>query len=237
MNKTPKIIIACVPVDPEDRDAFQRAIARLDAALDRLPAQRRACLQDGDDLTFFDHDSLRVGLSWLDLPERSFLILALGAPPDILPFNPGETTNDVFARALLRMIAPQVEADLVLWQVAQGALIADVLDGVADRLEKEEPRLPAAVHVLRPAQMGGPSLAPDMRALDLPHAGPEPRLHLNEEDVLADLRAVLDEAEPSMQMKLSAYALSTAFIFVTPAVGFAMLTYAILRHGEALMSS
>lgn len=237
MQKMPPIIIACVPVDPQDREAFQRAIARLDAALDRLPAQRRACLQDGDDLTFFDHDSLRVGLSWLDLPDRAFLILALGAPPDILPFNPGETTNDVFARALLRMIAPQVEADLVLWQVAQGALIADVLDGVADRLENEGPKVSAPVHVLRPAQMQGPSLAPDMRAPDLPPSENSARIKIDHEDVLADLRAVLDEDEPSMQMKLSAYALSTAFIFVTPAVGFAMLTYAILRHGEALMTS
>ena len=242
MTKSSNIIIACLPVDPTDLDAFSRSTARLDAALSRLPAQRRACLQDGDDLTFFDHDSIRVGLSWLKLSDKAYLILALGAHPDILPFDPTEAIKDVFAKALVRMVAPFADDDVILWQSARGALVSDILDNVAADLEDAGDAPAFATSNLQPALLTGPAAANTDAAIShLKNKQDRARaLPRSDQDVLAELRAVVYQTnapQPSMQMKLSAYALSTAFVFVTPSVGLAMLTYAVLRHGEDLMTA
>ncbi len=240
MERKTDILIASLPVDRNDPQAYARATARLDAALNRMPAQRRACIQDGDDLMFFDHDGIRVGLSWVALPQQSFLILALGAHPDVVPFHHSSAANEVFARALIKVIALGAASETVLWQTLEGKLNQDLLDQVAEHLEDSHvPPVPPQRQLADPLVSGPISVAP----LRAPQRTPiQPRRASKptpKDDVLADLRAAIaiEEDPPSMQMKLSAYALSGAFVFVTPVMGVAMLTYSVLRHVQEVAAA
>lgn len=240
MEQNSDILIASLPIDLSDTHAFDRATARLDAALNRMPAQRRACIYDGDDLTFFDHDGLRVGLSLVSLPDQGFLVLALGAHPDIGSHFDSEEVNELFARTLLKMIAPTAEAETILWQRLHGVLDPDIVDAVAVHLEECD--LP----VIKTArQMADPMLKD---VIEVPNAQVPCRSKImshriapqQKDDVLADLRAAIaipDAPEHNMPMKLSAYALSGACVFVTPAMGVAMLTYSVLRHVQEVAAT
>jgi len=184
----------------------------------------RPCLRSNaeariDDLILLDCEHVRMALGWSALETGDVLTLAVGARPDH-PF-PSEQARDAadFLRDLVSRAEALFEVEQSLWQIASVPLSADAIGDHAAQLSG-----------VKKASPGAPFLTfePDQK----------PRAEERSEDrsagdFLTGIRDALNEAneEPSWAMQLSALALSSTFVLVTPPVGIAMFTYAALRQG------
>ncbi|MEO9896128.1 MAG: hypothetical protein ABJD13_15285 [Paracoccaceae bacterium] len=230
MKQQPPTVFVALMLAPNQADLFDEIEAEAADILSNRVASREARSAEGNDLVLLDRDNLRLGLGWASLPSGDALTLAIGAPPGALL----EDKDARDAAALLRDVAQCAEAlfDVrqTLWQVAQIPLSADSMDDHATRLALFDPD---AKYATNPIFIEAEATQRTSRPKNDDQDNDQGHI-----DVLSSLRDIIEGTErPSWALQASALAMSTAFAIVTPPVGIAMLTYAVLRQGEDLFGA
>lgn len=221
-NKTPTIFVA-LQLTPGQFGLFEEvqleAVDVLNPSAD--PSALRAFRHDTG--VVFDRGCVRIALGWLAFPDGDVLTLAVGLNPD----EPKKTDEQNQAVALFREVVARAEALLEIehsrWQIAAMALTADAIAKHAEQLlalRAEPDQLADAAFVtFKPEKARAPVTPPV--TTDSP---------LVEGAAMANAQG----DEPSWAMQASALTISTAFVLVTPPVGIAMFTYAVLRQGKSM---
>lgn len=175
---------------------------------------------DGVRTILIDSTRFRLAVTWATLSEVDLLSLAIGAHrSDQLSREDIQDATDMMG-SLFRRAEALFEVQRSVWQIAIAPLTAETMRAHAKSLGSPDVRS-GDVHFL--------SFKPN-RAMDTATAEPK----ISSSELLKNMQAAGDEdsVKSSWAMQASALAMSTAFVFVTPPVGIAMLTYAALRQGN-----
>lgn len=234
MRALPNSMIAMVLYPEDPALNFAALVGEIDRHLTRHGGGH-ALSWDCDDVASFDMAGLRLLLARPDPAPPGFAsALLLGAGP-----RPGGGASPLHAeipRLCLRLVEGALHrhpSDTVLWQEDDAALDADL----ADRLAASLPDRDAIEQILHAAaQPPAPEPPPGHPANDRPDLpGPD-------QEVLHRLRRALYPQSaappaPSPQLRLAAHALDCTLMMVAMPVGAAMMTYNLMRGGDAALSA
>lgn len=221
-NKTPTIFVA-LRLTPDQFGLFEEVEAEGIDVLNQFadPSSVRATRHKRGVL--IDRGCIRIALGWMASPDGDALTLAVGLNPEQNKHSDIKDQAVAIFRELVARAEALLEIDQALWQIAALPLTEDSMGKHTDQLESfwsnADQGAGSPFVTFRPEKAREP-VAVRATQQTLPAQGFTAE---NPETV-----------EPSWAMQASALTLSTAFVLVTPPVGIAMFTYAVLRQGKSM---
>ncbi|RBI67886.1 hypothetical protein DQW77_17155 [Roseovarius sp. TE539] len=122
---------------------FTDIVEDFDTAFQDGTFSQRCLTWDCEDVAIFDREMVRVALGWM-APETTdqpwYLIVAVGAAPDADGTPLTRDFCEELAAHILERTAEYLPYDAVLRSEADGAIDADLIDTIADRIQGATPR-------------------------------------------------------------------------------------------------
>ena len=219
LNQIPAVFVALF-LTPNQFDLFDEVKAEAVDVLEEWSGIRPELTSTSDDTFFLDWDSIRVGLSWTTLPAGDVLTLAIGTLPSRrLTHEQAEEIGDKL-RKITSCAEALFEVNRSLWQITSMPLTLGCIRNHKESLLELDLSSGSA------ARLSFFAFEPN----ELEYLGERGSNISENMPVEAEIATSEEIDESGWALQMSALALSTAFVLVTPPVGVAMFTYAALRQ-------
>lgn len=238
--------VAALQYSARPRLDFVDIVEEFDIAFQSGAANQRRLTWDCDDVAIFDRGALRIGLGWMQpgTPGQPwYLIVAVGASPEAGDMPVDRQVCEDLASRIIERTGLYLPHDAVFRSDAAQPVDAGLIDAVTERLAASmaEPGSPPARADPAPRKAATRGPMPWLgawrgRVHPKPPASPEiDPMELNAESAaMRRLREALcdttPEAEITLPMHLSIYALGATMLMQAPPVGAALLVYTVLRE-------